>query len=62
MTVRELMERLVEARCPDQIVYLSRDGEGNGFRPLRGLSVEALDEHGERQAGEPNAVCLWPTY
>jgi hypothetical protein len=62
MTDRELIKKLKDAGCPDIVVYLSRDGEGNGFRPFQRLSQARFDEHGERQAGKPNAVCLWPKY
>jgi hypothetical protein len=62
MTVRELIKKLQDTRRPDAMVYLSRDGEGNGFRSLQNLSVERFDEHNERQEGGTNSVCLWPVY
>jgi hypothetical protein len=62
MTVRELIKKLQGLRCPNSTVYLSQDAEGNGFRPLNGLSLECFDEHGERQPDNPNAVCLWPAH
>jgi len=60
MTVQELMKELEGLRCPDSTIYLSRDEEGNGFRPLKGLTLECFDESSERRRDGPNAVCLWP--
>ena len=36
MTVRELIAHLSRCANPDALVVLQKDGEGNGYSPMRG--------------------------
>ena len=46
MTVKELLKILQDCNEND-VVVLSRDAEGNGFRPLDDVQTDSLYEDGE---------------
>jgi hypothetical protein len=61
LTVNELIEALQGVE-PDRLIVLSRDGEGNGFRPLFRVGEEFYhpDHGGERLdgAGRGRTRCI----
>jgi hypothetical protein len=66
-TVRELIQDLLLLDS-DLEVWVSSDAEGNGFKPLDGISTSYADEDGEMWGEDPddedpvspNAVVIWP--
>ncbi len=71
MTIQEAIEMLEELKDsygPDLPLWVSRDAEGNGFRPLsddfspmwgQGRDIEVYDPE-EHEGEEISAVTLWP--
>lgn len=68
MTVQQLIDALMEVEDKGQIVVLSRDAEGNGFRPLDHMEHGTLRYQEEYLRGDVTenprqgvpCALLWP--
>ncbi len=73
MTVKELIEKL-QSLPQDNVVIMSKDGEGNEYSPLSDMSVglyaaettwrgdyyDPKDIESEERSSYDPVVCLWP--
>lgn len=69
MTVQDLINELSQVDDKEQIVVMSRDAEGNGFRPLDHMehgTLRYLEEYRGDVTENPRqgvaCVLLWPVH
>lgn len=52
MTVQDLINKLLQIEDKSRIVIMQKDGEGNGYSPLRGIDDNATYQADNTWSGE----------